>query len=172
MESPAVDGVAALANAGVAPPAVAREASPAVAGVASPAIAGVASPSGVGVASLANLAGGVTVGVASLADAGVASLADTGVAPLADLAGSVAGGVMCLAERSGVVSNGATFLRECDVRSRSIFGDAVCWDGEADCFVCEAPSAWCHDMVGVRDDYVCEYVNYVGLDPDCIDRTG
>ena len=124
----------------------------------------------VGVTSLAVIAGGVAVGVVSLAIAGVASLAVAGVvspavageafpavagvAPLADKADSVASGVMCLTERS--------------VQSRSVFGDDVCWD----CCVCETPSAWCHEMAGVWDDSVSEYVNYVGHGPDCIDRTG
>ena len=109
-------------------------------------------------ASLADLAGGVAVGVASVADAGAASLADTRVASLADLAGSVAGGVMCLAEPVGVASDGMMFPKECDVGSRSVFGDSVSCDSEADYFGCEAPNAWCHDIPEIRGDSVCEYL--------------
>ena len=82
----------------------------------------------------------------------MASLADAGVASLADLAGSVAGGVMCLAEPVGVASDGMTFPKECDVWSRLVFGDSVCCDSEADCFGCEAPNAWFHDMPKIWGD--------------------
>ena len=35
----------------------------------------------------------------------------------------------------GIVSDGMTFPKECDVWSRSVFGDSVCCDSEADRFV-------------------------------------
>ena len=63
-----------------------------------------------------------------------------------------------------------TFPKECDVRSCSVFGDSVCCDSEADCFVCEAPNAWCHDMPEIWGNSVSEYVNYVGHIPDCVDH--
>ena len=78
---------------------------------------------------------------------------------------------MCLVEPVGVASDGMTFPKECDVRSRSVFGDSVCCDSEVDYFVCEVPNAWCHDMPEIRGDSVYEYVNYVGHSPDCVDRT-
>ena len=137
--------------------------------MASPAVAGVASPAFAGAAYLADLAGCVIIGVASLANAGAASLANAGVASLADLAGSVADRVMCLTIPVGVASDVMTFPKECDVRSHLVFGDYVCCDSEADRFVCEAPNAWCNNMPVIRGNSVCEYVNYVGHNPDWVD---
>ena len=54
--------------------------------------------------------------------------------------------------------------------SHSVFGDSVCCDSEADCFGREAPNAWCHDLPEIWSDPVCEYVNYVGHIPDCVDH--
>ena len=50
-----------------------------------------------------------------------------------------------------------------------VFGDSVCCDSEVDCFICEAPNACCHDMPVIRSNSVCEYVNYVGHNPEWID---
>ena len=172
--SPAIAGAVSLANfsvvvtTGVTPLAVAGVASPAVVGVASPACSWRGVPDRpcwgvtVGVASLAD------AGVVSLFDAGVASLADAGVASLADLAGSVAGGVTDLAVPVRVETNEMTLL-QCVVRHCSVF---VYRDSEVDCCGCVSPNAWCQGMCDVRDDSVCEYVDYVGCDPDCVDRTG
>ena len=155
--------------------------------MASLADAGVASPAVAGVVVLADLAGGVTVGVASLADAGVASLVDAGVASLADagvasladagvtsladLAGSVASGVMHLAVPVCVRTEAMTLPQECVVRDYSVFGCLVYCDSEVDCSDCASPNAWCKGMPGIHDDSVCEYINYVGCDPHCVDRT-
>ena len=117
-------------------------------------------------ASLAN------AGVASLADAGVASLSDAGVAPLAvagvtslaDLVSSVAGGVTDLAEPVCVGSEEMSLPQECVVRDRSVFGGSVYGDSEVDCGDCVLPNVWCQGMPSIRDDSVCEYINYMGCD--------
>ena len=197
--SPAIAGAASLADlagdvaVGKASPAVAGAVSlvdlaevvtigvtpSAIAGVASLADAGVASLADAGVVALADLAVGFTIGVASLADAGVASLADAGVASLADagvaflvdLAGSVAGEVTNLAVLVCVRTEEMTLLQECVVRDPSVFDGSVYCDSEMDCSDCASPDAWCRKMPEIRDDLVCQYVNYVGCDPDCVDRT-
>ena len=62
-------------------------------------------------------------------------------------------------------------LQECVVRHRSVFGDSVYRESEVDCCGCASPNTWCQEMRDVRDDSVCEYVNYVGCEPDCVDQT-
>ena len=59
--------------------------------------------------------------------------------------------------------------QECVVRNRSVIRCIVIvrWD----CCDCASPNAWCHEMHEGCDDSTCEYVNYVGCDPDCVDRT-
>ena len=96
------------------------------------------------------------------ADAAAVSLAD---ARVASLAGSVAGGEMCLAEPVGVAPDGMTFPKECDVRSgseslqsRSGVGGSGCCDSEVDYFGCEVPNAWCHNIPEIRGDSMCEYI--------------
>ena len=43
-------------------------------------------------------------------------------------------------------------------------------DSEVDCSDCASTNAWCQEMPEIRDDSVCEYVNYVDCDQDCVDR--
>ena len=151
--SPAVAGVASLADAGVASLAVAGGVT---VGVASPAVAGVASLADAGVASLA-VAGGVTVGVASPAVAGVASLAYAGVVyladawvaslavagvtslaasaevvPSADIAGNVAVGVTFLADPVGVVTEEMTVRDGFGALDGSVCDCGHCYDGILD----------------------------------------
>ena len=165
---------------GVISPAAARTAS--LADLAGVVAIGVASPAMAGVVALTDIAGGVTVGVASLADAGVASLADAEVASLADagVASLSDAGVTSLADLVGSVAGGVTDLavpvrvgseEMCVVQDHSVFGGLVYGDSEMDCGDCVLPNVWCQGMPAIRDDSVCEYINYVGCDPDCVDRT-
>ena len=34
-----------------------------------------------------------------------------------------------------------------------------------------SPDAWCQEMPEICDNSNCQYINYVGCDPDCADRT-
>ena len=63
-----------------------------------------------------------------------------------------------------------TFLREGVVRSRSVFDGSVSYDSEMDCGDCASADAWCQEMPEISNDLNCQYINYVGCDPDCVDR--
>ena len=188
--SPAVAGVASLADlagdvaVGVASPAVARVAS--LANLAGVVTVGVISPTVAGAASLADFAGDDAVGKASPGVAGVASLAD--------LAGVVTIGVAPSAV-AGVASPGRCWggspdqpywgcHRRSGIPGRCWGGipgrcwggvPGRCWGGvpgrvsEEDCCSCEPPNVWCLEMPEVQSDSGCEYVDYVGCSPDCVD---
>ena len=40
-----------------------------------------------------------------------------------------------------------------------------------DCGDCTSPDAWCWEIPEICDDLNCQYINYVGCDPDCVNQT-
>ena len=82
---------------------------------------------------------------------------------LADPASSFAGGVTDLTVAVRVRTEEMTFLRE------GVLNGLVYCDSEMDCGDCALPDAWCQEMPEICDDLHCQYINYVGCDPDCVD---
>ena len=133
----------------------------------------------VGVTSPAVLAGEVAVVMDSPAVAGAESLADFagdfavcrcwGLVP-----GRCWGGVpgrsywQCCQWSDGLDCTGLGENRgEVVVRNSSVFNDTLCCVSEMDCGDCSSPDVWCQEMPEICDDLNCQYINYVGCDPDC-----
>ena len=101
----------------------------------------------------------------------VASLADAGVASQADISDSIAGRVMDLTVQVRVRTEEMIFQQEGVVRNRSVSNGSVYGDSEMDCGDCASPIAWCQEMPEICDNSNCQYINFVGCDPHCVDRT-